>query len=139
MDHRSYGKVNGISINIATWCDLYHLYNTFIKQPTWYSYFLVFSLRKMKKKIIFLKGIKKLLNSKVRRICHVQMNHINTLAIDQSQGFVTYLWEDFNQNTMYNKVNEKTHLKEYKGSSWMRRLQWNWLMYERKLTLVENE
>ena len=35
------------------------------------------------------------------------MNHINTLAIDQSQGFVTYLWEDFNQNTMYNKVNEK--------------------------------
>ena len=79
------------------------------------------------------------MNSEVRRICHVQMNHINTLAIDQSQGFVTYLWEDFNQNTMYNKVNEKTHLKEYKGSSWMRRLQWNWLMYERKLTLVENE
>ena len=42
------------------------------------------------------------------------MNHNDTLAIDQSQGFVTYLWEDFNQNTMYNKVNEKTHLKEYK-------------------------
>ena len=94
------------------------------------------------KKIIFLKGIKKLLNSKVRRICHVQMNHINTLAIDQSQGFVTYLWEDFNQSTMYNKVNEKTHLKEYKGSSWMRidqNIQWNWLMYERKLSLIENE
>ena len=79
------------------------------------------------------------MNSKVRRICHVQMNHINTLAIDQSQGFVTYLWEDFNQSTMYNKVNEKTHSKEYKGSSWMRRLQWNWLMYERKLSLIENE
>ena len=70
MDHRSYGKVNGYSINIATCCDLYHSYNTFIKQPTWYSYFLVFSLKKMKK-LIFLKGIKKLLNSKVRRICHV--------------------------------------------------------------------
>ena len=67
------------------------------------------------------------------------MNHNDTLAIDQSQGFVTYLWEDFNQNTIYNKVNEKTHSKEYKGSSWMRRLQWNWLMYERKLSLVENE
>ena len=54
------------------------------------------------------------MNSEVRRICHVQMNHNDTLAIDQSQGFVTYLWEDFNQNTMYNKVNEKTHSKEYK-------------------------
>ena len=45
------------------------------------------------------------------------MNHINTLAIDQSQGFVTYLWEDFNQNTMYNKVNEKKHFfwKSTKG------------------------
>ena len=70
------------------------------------------------------------------------MNHNDTLAIDQSQGFVTYLWEDFNQNTMYNKVNEKTHSKEYKGSSWMRidqNIQWNGLMYERKLSLVENE
>ena len=101
--------------------------------------FFSFFIEKKWKKIIFLKGIKKLLNSKVRRICHVQMNHNDTLAIDQSQGFVTYLWEDFNQNTMYNKVNEKTHLKEYKGSSWIWRLQWNWLMYERKLSLVENE
>ena len=42
------------------------------------------------------------------------MNHNDTLAIDQSQGFVTYLWEDFNQSTMNNKVNEKTHSKEYK-------------------------
>ena len=70
------------------------------------------------------------------------MNHNDTLAIDQSQGFVTYLWEDFNQNTMYNKVNEKTHSKEYKGSSWMRidqNMQWNWLVYERKLSSVENE
>ena len=68
MDYRSYGKVNGYSINIATWCDLYHLYNTFIKQPTWYSYFLVFSLKKNEKNN-FLKGIlkKKLLNSIVRR------------------------------------------------------------------------
>ena len=56
MDYRSYGKVNGISINIATWCDLYQLYNTFIKQPTWYSYFLVFSLKKNEKNN-FLKGI----------------------------------------------------------------------------------
>ena len=99
-------------------------------------------MKKNEKKIIYLKGIKKLLNSEVRRICHVQMNHNDTLAIDQSQGFVTYLWEDFNQSTMYNKVNEKTHSKEYKGSSWMRidqNIQWNWLMYERKLSLVENE
>ena len=44
------------------------------------------------------------------------MNHINTLAIDQSQGFVTYLWEDFNQNTMYNKVNEKHIWKSTKGA-----------------------
>ena len=102
MDYRSYGKVNGYSINIATWCDLYHSYNTFIKQPTWYSYFLVFSLKKNEKKIIFLKGIKKLLNSEVRRICHVQMNHNDTLAIDQSQGFVTYLWEGPDQSTMNN-------------------------------------
>ena len=43
------------------------------------------------------------------------MNHINTLAIDQSQGFVTYLWEDFNQSTMYNKVNEKHIRKSTKG------------------------
>ena len=70
------------------------------------------------------------------------MNHINTLAIDQSQGFVTYLWEDFNQSTMYNKVNEKYIRKSTKGNSWMRidqNIQWNWLMYERKLSLVENE
>ena len=67
------------------------------------------------KKNNFLKGIKKLLNSEVRRICHVQMNHNDTLAIDQSQGFVTYLWEDFNQNTMYNKVNEKHIRKSTKG------------------------
>ena len=79
------------------------------------------------------------MNSEVRRICHVQMNHNDTLAIDQSQGFVTYLWEDFNQNTMYNRVNEKHIWKSTKGSSWIWRLQWNWLMYERKLSLVENE
>ena len=42
------------------------------------------------------------MNSEVRRICHVQMNHINTLAIDQSQGFVTYLWEGPDQSTMNN-------------------------------------
>ena len=99
-------------------------------------------MKKNEKKIIFLKGIKKLLNSEVRRICHVQMNHNNTLAIDQSQGFVTYLWEDFNQNTMYNKVNEKYIRKSTKGNSWMRidqNIQWNGLMYERKLSLVEND
>ena len=56
------------------------------------------------------------------------MNHINTLAIDQSQGFVTYLWEDFNQSTMYNKVNEKTHLKEYKRG-----------IHEWELTKIYNE
>ena len=43
------------------------------------------------------------------------MNHNDTLAIDQSQGFVTYLWEDFNQNTMYNRVNEKYIRKSTKG------------------------
>ena len=58
MDYRSYGKVNGISINIATWCDLYHLYNTFIKQPTWYSYFLVFSLKKIEKNNFFKGNLK---------------------------------------------------------------------------------
>ena len=60
------------------------------------------------------------------------MNHINTLAIDQSQGFVTYLWEDFNQSTMNNKVNEKTHLKEYKGEF----MNENWPKYTMKLINV---
>ena len=64
--------------------------------------FFSFFIEKKWKKIIFLKGIKKLLNSKVRRICHVQMNHNDTLAIDQSQGFVTYLWEGPDQSTMNN-------------------------------------
>ena len=41
--YRSYGKVNGISINIATWCDLYHLYNTFMKWPTLCSFFSLYS------------------------------------------------------------------------------------------------
>ena len=60
------------------------------------------------------------------------MNHINTLAIDQSQGFVTYLWEDFNQSTMYNKVNEKTHSKEYKRKF----MNENWPKYTMKLINV---
>ena len=30
------------------------------------------------------------------------MNHNDTLAIDQSQGFVTYLWEGPDQSTMNN-------------------------------------
>ena len=72
------------------------------------------------------------MNSEVRRICHVQMNHNDTLAIDQSQGFVTYLWEDFNQSTMYNKVNEKTHLKEYKREF----MNENWPKYTMKLINV---
>ena len=56
------------------------------------------------------------------------MNHINTLAIDQSQGFVTYLWEDFNQNTMNNKVNEKnTFERVQKG------------IHEWELTKIYNE
>ena len=56
------------------------------------------------------------------------MNHINTLSIDQSQGFVTYLWEDFNQNTMYNKVNEKnTFERVQKG------------IHEWELTKIYNE
>ena len=67
-----------------------------------FLFFSFFIEKKKWKKIIFLKGIKKLLNSKVRRICHVQMNHNNTLSIDQSQGFVTYLWEGPDQSTMNN-------------------------------------
>ena len=55
------------------------------------------------------------------------MNHINTLAIDQSQGFVTYLWEDFNQSTMCNGVNEKHIWKSTKG------------VHEWELTKIYNE
>ena len=56
------------------------------------------------------------------------MNHINTLAIDQSQGFVTYLWEDFNQNTMYNKVNEKNTFERVQK-----------VIHEWELTKIYNE
>ena len=58
MDYRSFGKVNGISINIATWCDLYHLYNTFMKWPTLYSYFLVIFEKKWKKNNFFKGNLK---------------------------------------------------------------------------------
>ena len=60
------------------------------------------------------------------------MNHNNTLAIDQSQGFVTYLWEDFNQSTMYNKVNEKYIWKSTKGEF----MNENWPKYTMKLINV---
>ena len=37
---------------------------------------------------------------------------------------------------------KNTFERVQKGNSWMRidqNIQWNWLMYERKLSLVENE
>ena len=66
--------------------------------------FFSFFIEKNEKKIIFLKGIEKnyWIVKWEERYIHVQMNHINTLAIDQSQGFVTYLWEGPDQSTMNN-------------------------------------